>query len=122
MRDFDIRDFYNELISLESIEGLLGLAIVRKDGILNSALLPRDIDDRKFAAMVATMFGGLNAAIAPLKKEKLQILTVEYDQYQVIAMEINDKFIIVSLLDINTDYGLVLIELEDFIRKIKNLL
>ncbi|MHA1271915.1 MAG: roadblock/LC7 domain-containing protein [Promethearchaeota archaeon] len=122
MRDFDIRDFHNELTSLESIEGLLGLAIVRKDGILNSALLPRDIDDRKFAAMVATMFGGLNAAIAPLKKEKLQILTVEYDQYQVIAMEINDKFIIVSLLDINTDYGLVLIELEDFIRKIKNLI
>ncbi|MFX0071130.1 MAG: hypothetical protein ACFFAO_08570, partial [Candidatus Hermodarchaeota archaeon] len=52
-------------------------------------------------------------------KTKINNLTVELGKdYQLIVLKINDQMILVSLLDLNVNLGLILIEIEETIKKI----
>ncbi|MHA1147858.1 MAG: roadblock/LC7 domain-containing protein [Promethearchaeota archaeon] len=122
MKDFEIENLNKELSILDSVSGIRGTAIVYRNGLLRTSRLPRDIDDRKFGAMVATIYGALNTAVSTLEKEAIQNLLVQYKDYQVIALDIDEKFMMVALLDFNINFGLVLIELEEVINRIKTII
>ena len=113
----EIIDF--ELDKLQEINGIIGLAITKRNGLLITSRLPRDIDDRKFGAMAATMFEAVEIATKNLQNQKILNLTVEFDDFQIIMLGVTDQIIIISLLEKNTNIGLVLIELEEFIVKIR---
>jgi predicted regulator of Ras-like GTPase activity (Roadblock/LC7/MglB family) len=116
-------DLHGILINLEVISGIIGTAIVKSNGLLIASRLPRDIDDRKFGAMAATMFGAIETAINTLGTTKINNLTVELGtEYQLIVLKITDQIILVSLLDLNVNLGLILIEIEETIKKIKDIL
>jgi len=100
--------------------GVIGTAIVNRNGLLITSRLPREITERKFGAMAATMFGALEAATINLSK--VHNLTVELNDYQIIVIGVDDKNIIVSVFDLNMNLGLVLIEMEESIKKIKEIL
>ena len=118
-----IEDLHGLLMNLEVISGIIGTAIVRSNGLLITSRLPRDIDDRKFGAMAATMFGAIETAINTLETTKINNLTVELGtEYQLIVLKITDQIILVSLLDLNVNLGLILIEIEETIKKIKDIL
>ena len=118
-----IEDLHGLLMNLEVISGIIGTAIVRSNGLLITSRLPRDIDDRKFGAMAATMFGAIETAINTLETTKINNLTVELGtEYQLIVLKITDQIILVSLLDLNVNLGLILIEIEETIKKIKEIL
>lgn len=107
-----IDDITRELDKLELVNGIIGTAIVNRNGLTIISRLPRDIDNRKFGAMAATMFEAMETATSTLK-DKVINLTVEFDDYQLVVYVLNAEIIFVSLLELNIDLGLVLIEIEE---------
>jgi predicted regulator of Ras-like GTPase activity (Roadblock/LC7/MglB family) len=110
-----------ELDKLELVNGIIGTAIVNRNGLTIISRLPRDIDSRKFGAMAATMFEAMETATTTLKDELLN-LTVEFDDYQLIVYVLNAEIIFVSFLEMNIDLGIVLIEIEECTKIIHKLL
>jgi len=67
--------------------------------------------------MVATLYGSMEAASATISKEIINI-TVEFVEYQLIIFKLNEEVILATLIELNIDLGLVLIEIEEFIKVI----
>ena len=110
-----------ELDKLELVNGIIGTALVNRNGLTIISRLPRDIDNRKFGAMAATMFEAMETATTTLK-DKLLNLTVEFDDYQLIIYVLNADIIFVSFLEMKIDLGIVLIEIEECTKNIHKVL
>jgi predicted regulator of Ras-like GTPase activity (Roadblock/LC7/MglB family) len=122
MNTLKIQSLNKELKELETRSGITGSAIVNRNGLLITSRLPRDIDQRKIGAIAATMFGAIETASTALKSnEKVYSLTIELDEYQLIVLNASDDIIFASLIDLNVNLGLILIELEETLKKIRNI-
>ena len=110
-----------ELGKLELVNGIIGTAIVNRNGLTIISRLPRYIEERKFGAMAATMFEAMETAITTLQ-DKIVNLTVELNDYQLIVFIISTEIIFAALLEIEVDLGLLLIEVEECVKIIKNIL
>ncbi|MBD3194944.1 MAG: hypothetical protein GF317_07820 [Candidatus Lokiarchaeota archaeon] len=111
-----------ELRRLEFIEGVFGSAIVDGNGLLITSRLPRSIPERKFGALAATLFGAFETAVEPLKKGKIIHISVEFIQYQLVIIGSKQDLVLITVLDFNSDLGIILIELEQTIKKINNII
>ena len=118
MNDKELQNLNKELNKLEKFSGIIGIAIVNRNGLLISSHLPRDIDDRKFATMAAIMYESIETAVSSLNGDKIIHLTVEFDEYQLLVIEVDENIVLVSLMDLNINLGLMLIEIEESIKKI----
>ena len=116
-----IDNITRELDKLILVNGIIGNAIVNRNGLTVVSRLPRNIDSRKFGAMAATMFEAMETAATTLKDRVLNI-TVEFDEYQLIVYVLNSEIIFVSLLELKLDLGIVLIEIEECGKIIQKLL
>ncbi len=116
-----IDNITRELDKLESVNGIIGTAIVNRNGLTVVSRLPRNIDSRKFGAMAATLFEAMETAATTLKDRVLNV-TVEFDDYQLVVYVLNSNIIFVSLLELNIDLGIVLIEIEECTKFIQKLL
>jgi len=116
-----IDNITRELDKLILVNGIIGTAIVNRNGLTVVSRLPRNIDSRKFGAMAATMFEAMETAATTLKDRVLNI-TVEFDEYQLIVYVLNSEIIFVSLLELKLDLGIVLIEIEECGKIIQKLL
>ena len=122
MKKLEIQSINRELEKLEGNSDIIGIALVKRNGLLVSSRLPRDVDDRKFCAMAATMFGAIETAASTIGSNKVDNLTVEFSDFQLISMETNENMILVSLLNLNVNLGLVFIEIEEGVKNIKKIL
>ena len=122
MNGIKIQHLNKELDKLEEISDIIGTAIVNRNGLLIVSKLPRDIEDRKFCAMAATMFGAIETAASTLGSNSVTNLTVEFNDFQLIIMAADEQTILVSLLNLNANLGLTLIEIEEIIKNLKNTL
>ncbi|MFX1274447.1 MAG: roadblock/LC7 domain-containing protein [Promethearchaeota archaeon] len=112
-----------KLRELEKFDsGIVGTAIVNRNGLLLASRLPLDIDNRKFGAMVAALLNGMESAMVTINNKKIQHITVEMSDYQILTISIDDKLFLASLIAIDCNFGLILIEIEEFIKKIKSIL
>ena len=110
-----------ELDKLDLVNGIIGTAIVNRNGLILISRLPRHIDNRKFGAMAATMFEAMETAVTTFKDNVVN-LTVEFDEKQLVVYAINKELIFTTLLELNIDLGMILIELEELIKFIQNYL
>jgi predicted regulator of Ras-like GTPase activity (Roadblock/LC7/MglB family) len=122
MNELETQSLRKELEKLEGITDIKGTALVNRNGLLISSRLPRDVDDRKFCAMAATMFGAIETAALTIESNNIDNLTVEFSNFQLIIMEVDEHMILVSLLNKNTNLGLIFIEIEEAIKNIKKIL
>ena len=122
MKKLEIQSINRELEKLEGNSDIIGIALVKRNGLLVSSRLPRDVDDRKFCAMAATMFGAIETAASTIDSNKVDNLTVEFSDFQLISMETNENMILVSLLNLNVNLGLCFIEIEEGVKNIKKIL
>ena len=122
MNSIKIQHLNMELEKLEEISDIIGTAIVNRNGLLIASKLPRDIEDRKFCAMAATMFGAIETAASTLGSNSVTNLTVEFNDFQLIIMAADEQTILVSLVNLNANLGLILIEIEEIIKNLKNAL
>jgi predicted regulator of Ras-like GTPase activity (Roadblock/LC7/MglB family) len=110
-----------ELDKLELVNGIIGTAIVNRNGLTIISRLPRYIEERKVGARAATMFGAMETAITTLQ-DKIVNLTVEFNDYQLIVFIISTEIVFAVLLELDIDLGLLLIEVEECVNIIKNIL
>ena len=122
MNNSKIESLNKELEKLEAMSDIIGIAIANRNGLLTTSILPIDVDERKFGAMAATMFGAIETAALTLRSNTVNNITVEFNNYQIIVMGIDDQVILVSMLDINTNLGIFFIEIEEAIKNIKKIL
>jgi len=122
MNNLKIESLDKELEKLEILGDFIGSAIVNRNGLLMASRLPRDIDDRKFGAMAATMFGAIETAATAVKEKQINNLTVEFNDYQLLIVGADEQFILVTLVDLNINLGLIFIEIEETIKNIKKIL
>jgi hypothetical protein len=122
MDTLKIESLNRELKELETRRGITGSAIVSRNGLLITSRLPRDIDQRKIGAIAATMFGAIETASTALgNNEKIYCLTIELEDYQLIVLNANNDIIFALLIDLNVNLGLIFIELEETLKKIRNI-
>lgn len=114
-----VEELSEELRILEKISGIIGTAIVNRNGLLITSRLPRSIDKRKFGAMASFLYGATETATNSLQSN-VNNLAIQYENSRVIIMDAGKNLILAVLLEINMDLGLLLIEIEGCINKIKN--
>ena len=119
MNSIKVGNFSKELDKLILVGGIIGIAIVNRNGLTILSNLPRNFDERKFGAMAATMFGAMETAISTFF-DKLVNITVEFNDYQLIIFGVDEEIIIVSLVDLNIDLGLIFIEIEECLKNLQN--
>ncbi len=122
MNSLKVQNLHKELEKLEGISDIVGTALVNRNGLLIASKLPRDIDDRKFCAMAATMFGAIETAASTIGSKFVENLTVEFNDFQLIIMGADEQLILVSLLNLNTNLGLIFIEIEETIKNVKKII
>ena len=119
MNNLLVESFNKELERLENFGEIIGTAIVKRNGLLISSRLPRDIDDRKLGALAATMFEAIETATSTLEGNQIRNLTVEYQDYQFVIMEVDANTILVSVFNLDANLGLIFIEIEESIKNIR---
>ena len=120
MKEENYRRLAKKLRNLERFDVAIGgTAIVHRNGLLIASRLPLDIDDRKFGAMVAALLNGMESAMDSLNNKKIRHITVEMDQTQILILSINEELFLASLIEMDCNFGLILVELEEFIKKIE---
>ncbi|MHA1986299.1 MAG: roadblock/LC7 domain-containing protein [Promethearchaeota archaeon] len=122
MNKLETQSINRELEKLDGISDIIGTALVNRNGLLVYSRLPRDVDDRKFCAMAATMFGAIETAASAIGSNIINNLTVEFSDVHLLIMEANENMILVSLMNSNINLGLLFIEIEEIIKKIKKIL
>jgi predicted regulator of Ras-like GTPase activity (Roadblock/LC7/MglB family) len=111
-----------ELEKLEGISDIIGTALVKRNGLLITSRLPRDINDMKFGAMAATMFSAIETATSTLESKPVDNLTVKFGDFQLIVVGADEFIILVSLLNLNINLGLIFIEIEETLKKVRKIL
>ena len=106
---------------VDVVNGRSGTAIVNRNGLTIISKLPRYVEERKFGAMAATMFGAMETAIATLQ-DKIVNLTVEFNDYQLIVFIISTEIVFAAVFELDIYLGLLLIEVEECVKNITNIL
>ncbi len=122
MQSVKIDRLNGELKRLETLGGLIGTAIVKRNGLLVTCRLPRDIEERNLGAMAASMFESVEAAAKAIQSKQVYNITVRFNDCQLIAIEAGKDAMIVALVELNTNFGLFCIELEEIAKKIKRIM
>lgn len=110
------------LKKLVAIGGVNGSAIVARNGLLIASNLPKDIDDRRFSAMTATMMGAVETAAATLSRGMVKRVTAEIENATVIAMGAGEKAILVVAAGNSGNLGMILLEMEDCAENMKRIM
>ena len=121
MANINIEDLNTELQKLEERSEIIGTALVKRNGILITSRLPRDVDERKVGALAATIFGAIETVGMNLESKNITNITIELNNYKIITLDAIG-FIFVFLTDVNVNLGLVLIEAELTINKVKEMI
>jgi predicted regulator of Ras-like GTPase activity (Roadblock/LC7/MglB family) len=110
------------LADLKKVRGVEACAVASRDGLLIRAILQEGQSSESFAAMSATMFGAAETAATVLGKGIPSRVIVESDRGRLIAIGAGPKALLIVLVSLDTGLGLILVELEKAVIKLKELL
>lgn len=110
-----------ELLYLNQIDGVIGSALVEYNGILIASELPRDYKEREILAMSATLFGATENAVANIDDTKIFKIIVDINGRSWIVVNA-EEYLFLIMIKKKADMGLILIEVEESIRKLKSLM
>ncbi|MEA1945466.1 MAG: roadblock/LC7 domain-containing protein [Euryarchaeota archaeon] len=91
-------------------------AIISRNGVLVTANAPKDAS--VFAAMAATMLGAAEITAEGLNRGLPDRMIVESRHGRLIVMGAGRKMLLATLIEPNTNLGMVLVELEKTIKNI----
>ena len=118
-----IKELLKEILTeLNRSAGVNASAVVSRDGLLMSSVMPEDIDAEAFAAMTATMLGAAETAFSELKKGVAERVIVEGTHAKIIAMGAGSEALLVAMTDPKAMLGLVLHQMGRAVEKIKKVI
>ncbi len=107
---------------LQNVGGIEASAVASRDGLLICSNMPQNQNAETFAAMAATMLGAAETVTAEIRKGIPNRVIVESEQGRLITVGAGSKALIVVIVDSNTGLGLILLELDEAAKKLKELL
>ncbi len=110
------------LLDLKQMGGITASSIASRDGILIVSDMESQSHAETFAAMSATMLGAAESATTELRKGIPDRIIVESDHGKLIAMGAGPKALLVILTEPDAGLGLILVELEKSVEKIKKIM
>lgn len=110
------------LDSLKSVSSIRGAAVVRRDGLLIASNMGEEINDDQVGAMTASIVGSGETASESLHMGGVDEVTVESNEGLLIATGAGDQGILAVLSDPDVNMGLVKVEIENAIEKVKQVL
>ena len=110
------------LSDLKQMGGITASSIASRDGLLVVSDMESESHAETFAAMSATMLGAAESATTELGKGIPDRVIVESDHGKLIAMGAGPKALIVILTEPDAGLGLILVELEKSVKKIKKIM
>lgn len=105
-----------------AVSGVVGVAIVARNGLLIASELPRDIDERRLGAMTATMMGAVETTGVTLNKGSVKRVTAEVEHAIIVAMGAGPKALIVCTADNSVNLGMLMLEMEEQAQIVRNIL
>ncbi len=119
----DITEMVDRVLTdLQKIGGIEACAVVSRDGLLIRGILQKEQFAESIAAMSATMLGAAENATIEIGKGVPRRVIVESEQGRMIAVGAGSKALLVVIVDSNAGLGLILLELDEAAKKIKELL
>jgi predicted regulator of Ras-like GTPase activity (Roadblock/LC7/MglB family) len=111
-----------QLRKLENVGGVEGAAIVARNGLMIASRLPKDIDERRFCAMAATMMGAVETAAATLKRGAIKRVTAEIEKATIVTMGAGSKALLVVAARFDANLGMLMIEMEEYADRIRSIM
>lgn len=110
------------LSDLKNLGGIEASAIASRDGLLMNSDMPEGVIAETFAAMSATMLGAAETAAMELNKGLPSRVIVESKNGKLICMGAGHKALLVVMAEADAGLGLILVELEKAVMKIKEII
>ena len=110
------------LLDLKQMGGINASSIASRDGLLVVSDMDSESHAETFAAMSATMLGAAENATTELGKGIPDRVIVESDHGKLVAMGAGPKALLVILTEPDAGLGLILVELEKSVEKIKKIM
>jgi len=116
--------FENVIAELMRIDGVKGVAIVSKDGLLiEGQASDRTIDAENVAAMVATIYGtAMNVANETFNSPTVDMVTLESPKGKTIVVEAGESAVLSIVTDPKVNLGLARIYLKRNAQKVASML
>ena len=116
--------FENVIADLLRVDGVKGVAVVSKDGLLiEGQASDRTIDVENVAAMVATIYGtSLNVSKEVFHEEAIDMVTLESPKGKIITVEAGENAVLTVLTDPKVNLGLVRIYIKRNAQKVASML
>ncbi len=119
----DVAEMVDKVLSdLQKIGGIEACAVVSRDGLLIRDNSQKGQFANSIAAMSATMLGASENATIEIGKGILKRVIVESEQGRLIAVGAGSKALLVVIVNSNAGLGLILLELDEAAKKLKELL
>ncbi|MFB6204531.1 MAG: roadblock/LC7 domain-containing protein [Candidatus Nanohaloarchaea archaeon] len=110
------------LNDLGDVNGIKGAAVVRRDGLLISSNLGEDIDDDQVGAMTASTVGSGETASDALNMGGVNQVTIESEDGKLVSTGAGEEGILTILTEADVNMGLVKVEMEKAVKKVKRVL
>jgi predicted regulator of Ras-like GTPase activity (Roadblock/LC7/MglB family) len=110
------------LNDLKRAGDIRALAVVSREGLPVTSLMPPDIHAETFAIMSATMLGAAETAALEMKQAIPDRLIVETDESKLLIMGAGDKMMLVVLAGSKSGVENIITDMDQAILKIKGLL
>ncbi|MFB6204113.1 MAG: roadblock/LC7 domain-containing protein [Candidatus Nanohaloarchaea archaeon] len=110
------------LEDLGEVQGIKGAAVVRRDGLLIASNLGGDIDDDQVGAMTASTVGSGETASDALNMGGVNQVTIESEDGKLVSTGAGEEGILTILTEADVNMGLVKVEMEKAVKKVKRVL
>lgn len=116
--------FENVIADLLRVDGVKGVAIVSKDGLLiEGQASDRSIDVESVSAMVATIYGtSLSVSKEVFNEEAIDMMTLESPRGKIITVDAGENAVLTVLTESKVNLGLVRIYLKRNAQKVASIL
>lgn len=109
------------LRGIHNLGGVEGSAVVARNGLIIASNFPKDVDERRFAAMSATMMGTVESATMLLKNGGLKKIFAETEYATIVTVGAGPKALLVVAASKDSNIGMLLLTIEEYAFKIREI-
>jgi len=110
------------LAELQNSGGIDASAIVSVEGLLLAEMAPSDIDIKIFSALCASVMGAAETALEQMSKGKAEQVIIKGESGQLFLLPAGQKAVLAGLAKLNSNIGLILLEMGKATDKISKVL
>jgi len=112
-----LKEFMNATVG-----DVVGCAVARTDGLMVASVLPAGVDERRVAALGATVAGVAGKLCKDLDRGEPMRTLIEGSKGNLIAAPIGENILLIALTSKSPNLGLIFLEMERAAEAAKNVM